>query len=314
MVEYSVPLEQKLPATAHPNIKELKMKLLSIALLFIGLCHAAPKLEMNDNVKKFMSPHESSYMRTGHIRENKKMDSTQYKWPPSDIFYRSVLVSENTSKIYNLVFSFCPEGKFEYQEFPESATIIAIAHKTREQLINAADSTKLINAIKAKLLPRLLKVKDLELHDIALLYTDKYISGASIRLRRIFNNGIMVDNSSYIEMSINSQLDVEQVEMVWPDFFKDPSPHLMLSKDSALAVLSSVLNDKFSSVIADGVPTYVESFTITSATNAWMLIYLKEKEVLSPAYSFILSAKLNTGVTTPITLSIPLIKESYEKP
>jgi len=286
------------------------MKTIITILLALSLSVASPYFRVDSKVNEFIQDSPKNFIRTGQI--GKASTAAVIEWPPSVTYSESISITGVQLYLLHLIQSVCPGSQYTVYGDETTKTIATSLNVVPPITpIGSNDSAKFKNLLYTRILSKIPARLETEVHAISFEYQNDSIAGAIIRLRRIFKNGILADNISYISIVTDTKGTITSIDAVWPDFTENVGIGEMISRDSAKAVLYSVLADKYSIAVGATRMT-AEGYSITSATNAWQYVEYNNQKILSPAYSFTVNVEFDNGKTDYLILTIPLLKALYK--
>ena len=176
-------------------------------------------------------------------------------------------------------------------------------------LITADSLEKIAKTAVKQYFPQLCGRIEFERTDIT-MQNGINLLGVEVCFRRIFRNGVILDNVSSIIISLNGIGEITSLRVKWPNFKKLKTPDNFLSYQ----FYRNVAMDAISS-IADSIDTeYALSYvTVSGIARGWHLIYTGEKQILSPCLSFQCAITPIDGDQYTRFLSVPVLRKYYNK-
>ena len=138
------------------------------------------------------------------------------------------------------------------------------------------------------------------------------ILSTDVCFRRIFRGGIVLDNVSYVKITINCASKVTCVTIRWPQFEKIDVDSSLSSLDDALTIAKGIYADTyFASNSSD--TSELSSIEIVGTSRAWHKVVKDNKMILSPCYSFLSKGTLRDGQLVYDRVNVPMIKSYFLK-
>jgi hypothetical protein len=138
------------------------------------------------------------------------------------------------------------------------------------------------------------------------------ILGIDVWFRRIFRNGIVLDNVSSIIVSLNGDGEITSLRVHWPKFVKiNVTNELVLypfCKNVALDIISKTPDN-----IGANSQETISNISINGVARAWHPINIDGKTILSPCLSFQSDFTTASGDHLTRFLSVPVLKKYYIK-
>jgi hypothetical protein len=138
------------------------------------------------------------------------------------------------------------------------------------------------------------------------------ILGIDVWFRRIFRNGIVLDNASSIILSLNGDGEITSLRVRWPKYVKinvfNEIQSYPFCKNVALDIISKKADN-----IGDNSQGTFSNISINGVARAWHPININGKIILSPCLSFQSDFSTTLGDHLTRFLSVPVLKKYYTK-
>lgn len=138
------------------------------------------------------------------------------------------------------------------------------------------------------------------------------ILGAEIWFRRIFRNGIVLENISSIAISINGDGKISAARVKWPKFMKMNEPNKIKPYSFCKYVAFDVISNKTSELKGDEVVN-TASASINGIARAWHAVFSNGIIILSPCLSFQSEVVMENGDHLTQFLSVPVLTKYFAK-
>ena len=289
------------------------MKKLLLIALSVSFAFARPTITFKDNVTNFMKEGNHTEIRSRIPAKNAGIQSV-IEWPTGETYSVAPKSSVENSPIMGVIKSACPPVKYNYITDKSANMIIAtIKIIPVTKLISVRDTATYLNFLKTNLLSKIPASLNLEFSTVSFLFEGDSLAGSIVRMRRIFQNGILLERSSYLDIETDTKGNILRVETIWPEFKVNPLSRPMLTRAEAQTKVGSVLEQGYTSLeIAGDSLITIDNFTITGAANAWHFVILDGVETLCPAYVFSVEVTIPGNDTQTMSVAIPLPKKLYE--
>lgn len=139
---------------------------------------------------------------------------------------------------------------------------------------------------------------------------DSVIVSADINFRRVFRGGIILDNISFINISLNAYGNVTSIKIKWPRFKQINNTKLAISLPNALNYAKIDYTETSKAENGEELATVLD-FEIKSVAQVWHQIVNNGALRISPCYSFKSTAVLDNGQTADDILDVPICKSYF---
>lgn len=145
-------------------------------------------------------------------------------------------------------------------------------------------------------------------------YVNNFVQMVDLRYRRIFNNGIVLGEVSYVYVVLNGRGDIIAFKMKWPSFNPVTTNQLPISLNSALEQIQTIYNSTISQGIAvDENGDKMSKSTVTGCALGWRAVDDSTRIIISPAFSFEAQIsvvnKSNVSVDHSFFIDVPALKK-----
>jgi hypothetical protein len=139
------------------------------------------------------------------------------------------------------------------------------------------------------------------------------IVNMDVRFRRIFQNGIVLDDISSIIVSVNGEREITSIRIKWPKFRKidtiNRSFPYSYCKDAAFDIISQQTYAQ-----KDGDTIHATNAEICGVAQAWHSIKSNDgKKIISPCLSFESHFTMENGEQCTYFLNVPILNKYYIK-
>jgi hypothetical protein len=154
----------------------------------------------------------------------------------------------------------------------------------------------------------------LEYSNEEVTYVNDQIQMINLRYRRIFDNGIILGNVSYVDITLNGRGDIIRFRMKWPSFQLILSDQPSVMPSSALQDIQAI----YTSAIQQKTPINENGEVITKSNIiacalAWRLLDDQSKGmIISPAFSFEAQISVNNK-NRSYFIDVPALKKYRKK-
>jgi len=293
------------------------MKTNIFIVLFSIACFSSP-IKINKNVSDFINGITTSH-RSGLLVPGKNQEDI-LKWKTSIIEYG--IVKSSIEKQKDSLIKNCNMPIFAYDSKRDVAILKSENDETRfrvpsKSLISNKDEFK---SIAEKFILKNLPKYSVEYNstDVTTITTKEKTSilNGTVNFRRIFMEGIILGNVSFIKVAINSLGEVTNVEICWPEFIEIKNNRSSLKEEDntiPATKLLSIVSDDYSDInsMTDGKDdTPLSSAEIIGSARGW---FKMDGNILTPVYSFIVKGNLVNGESYNETTNIPVLKKYHPK-
>ena len=134
--------------------------------------------------------------------------------------------------------------------------------------------------------------------------------GVDVCFRRIFRNGVILDNVSPIIISVNGNGEITSLRVKWPSFVKLNTPDNFFTYQFYRNVAIDAISNIADSTDAEFGLSYV---TVSGIAKGWHLVNTGDKQIMSPCLSFQCDITAKNGDNYTRFLSVPVLKKYYSK-
>lgn len=144
-------------------------------------------------------------------------------------------------------------------------------------------------------------------------YRQEQISGIYIRLRRVFEGGLVRGDTSKILIKLDPDGSLRKLKIKWPEFQKiekDEAPATF--DENIFHLIDDLSNNDTAHVVSDKAALEIISYEIDGAAKAWISFVKDGETILTPAVSYKLNVLLGDETVVSKIVDCPLMP-SYLK-